>query len=246
MVVGGNGVSGQAFVDNAQFRDYTFKTFDANVLDMETAAIGTVAYSNGVPWIAGQALAADCRAFRAAVSRVQISHEAPRADCRCGVYGSKRLDHLRSIVSNMQVVRGETTADHVKRLLGEAASPNQVIAPERILALAFNKKARDEMQDRLERRGVRGVEVRTFHSFGYEIVREGVGWTFGGSTQKKTARALMKDAIQPNLVQTIENGAEATRNILTGFYLWRRDLVANMIGHGLVDFIANVLPKLFS
>ena len=34
--------------------------------------------------------------------------------------------------------------------------------------------------------------------------------------------------------------------ILTGFYLWRRDLVANMIGHGLVDFVGNVLPKLFS
>ena len=72
---------------------------------------------------------------------------------------------------------------------------NQDIAPERILALAFNKKARDEMQDRLERRGVQGVEVRTFHSFGYEIVRDGLGWTFGGSTQKKTAKALMKSAI---------------------------------------------------
>ena len=34
--------------------------------------------------------------------------------------------------------------------------------------------------------------------------------------------------------------------ILTGFYLWRRDLVANMIGHGLVDFVANVVPQLFS
>ena len=34
--------------------------------------------------------------------------------------------------------------------------------------------------------------------------------------------------------------------ILTGFYLWRRDLVANMIGHWLVDFVANVVPKLFS
>jgi membrane protease YdiL (CAAX protease family) len=34
--------------------------------------------------------------------------------------------------------------------------------------------------------------------------------------------------------------------ILTGFFLWRRDLVANMIGHGLIDFVANVLPKLFS
>jgi membrane protease YdiL (CAAX protease family) len=33
--------------------------------------------------------------------------------------------------------------------------------------------------------------------------------------------------------------------ILAAFYLWRRDLVANMIGHFTVDFVANVLPKLF-
>ena len=45
-------------------------------------------------------------------------------------YWPGNLDHLQSIVANMQVVRGEITADHVKRLLGEAASPNQVIAPE--------------------------------------------------------------------------------------------------------------------
>jgi|SRR5882724_1092577 len=34
--------------------------------------------------------------------------------------------------------------------------------------------------------------------------------------------------------------------ILTGFYLWRRDLAANMIGHGLVDFVANVIPRIFA
>jgi uncharacterized protein len=34
--------------------------------------------------------------------------------------------------------------------------------------------------------------------------------------------------------------------ILTAFYQWRRDLVANMFGHFLVDFVANVLPALFS
>jgi adenosylhomocysteine nucleosidase len=56
VVVGGNGVSGQAFVDNAAFREYTFRTFEASVLDMETAAIGMVAYSNGVPWIAFRSL----------------------------------------------------------------------------------------------------------------------------------------------------------------------------------------------
>ncbi len=34
--------------------------------------------------------------------------------------------------------------------------------------------------------------------------------------------------------------------ILALFYLWRRDLVSNMVGHFLVDFVANILPKLFS
>lgn len=56
LVIGGNGVSGPAFVDNAAFRDYTFNTFQANVLDMETAAVGMVAYANGVPYIAFRSL----------------------------------------------------------------------------------------------------------------------------------------------------------------------------------------------
>jgi len=45
-------------------------------------------------------------------------------------YWPGNLDHLQSVVANMQVVRGEVTADLVKRLLGESASPNQVLAPE--------------------------------------------------------------------------------------------------------------------
>ena len=56
LMLGGNGVSGQAFVDNTAFREYTFKTFQANVLDMETAAVGMMAYSNGVPYIAFRSL----------------------------------------------------------------------------------------------------------------------------------------------------------------------------------------------
>lgn len=56
VVVGGNGVSGAAFVDNAALREYTFRTFEANVLDMETAAIAHVAYANGLPFIAFRSL----------------------------------------------------------------------------------------------------------------------------------------------------------------------------------------------
>ena len=35
-------------------------------------------------------------------------------------------------------------------------------------------------------------------------------------------------------------------SLLAAFYLWRRDLLANMIAHFLVDFIGVVIPRLFS
>jgi adenosylhomocysteine nucleosidase len=56
VVVGGNGVSGMAFVDNAKLREWAYATFQARVLDMETAAVGHVAYANGVPFIAFRSL----------------------------------------------------------------------------------------------------------------------------------------------------------------------------------------------
>ena len=56
IVIGGHGVSGQAFIDNAAFREYARKTFDANVLDMESASAAQVAYANKTPFIAFRSL----------------------------------------------------------------------------------------------------------------------------------------------------------------------------------------------
>ena len=56
IVVGGSGVSGGAFIDNAAFRTWAFETFGARVLDMESAAVAHVAYANGVPFIAIRSL----------------------------------------------------------------------------------------------------------------------------------------------------------------------------------------------
>lgn len=56
LVVGGNGVSGQTFVDNAKFRDWAYKNFQADCLDMESAAVAHVAYVNGVPFIVFRSL----------------------------------------------------------------------------------------------------------------------------------------------------------------------------------------------
>lgn len=57
LVVGGNGVSGSTFVDNADFRGWVFDAFAqgderVHVLDMESAGTAFVAAANGVPFIA--------------------------------------------------------------------------------------------------------------------------------------------------------------------------------------------------
>ena len=56
VVVGGNGVSGATFVDNARYREWVWSTFQADALDMETAAVAIVAYENRVPFIAFRSL----------------------------------------------------------------------------------------------------------------------------------------------------------------------------------------------
>jgi len=56
VLVGGNGVSGSAFVDNADFRRYVFATFRAQLVDMESAAVAHVAYANDIPFIAIRSL----------------------------------------------------------------------------------------------------------------------------------------------------------------------------------------------
>jgi two-component system nitrogen regulation response regulator NtrX len=45
-------------------------------------------------------------------------------------YWPGNLDHLAAFIRNLMLVGGEITTEHVKRVLGEAASPNPSVAPE--------------------------------------------------------------------------------------------------------------------
>lgn len=56
LVVGGNGVSGMTFVDNAEYREWAYNNFEAQCLDMESAAVAHVAYVSDVPFIAFRSL----------------------------------------------------------------------------------------------------------------------------------------------------------------------------------------------
>lgn len=56
VIVGGNGLSGPAFVDNAALRIWAHGAFGAQVLDMESAAVAHVAHANGVDFIAARSV----------------------------------------------------------------------------------------------------------------------------------------------------------------------------------------------
>lgn len=56
VITDGNGVSNSFFVDDAEYRDWLWVTFEANAVDMETAAVARVAAERGVPYIAFRSL----------------------------------------------------------------------------------------------------------------------------------------------------------------------------------------------
>ncbi|WP_297506717.1 5'-methylthioadenosine/S-adenosylhomocysteine nucleosidase [uncultured Caulobacter sp.] len=56
VVVGGNGVSAPVFLDNAAYRKYLRATFEARLVDMESAAVAHVALVNKTPFIAFRSL----------------------------------------------------------------------------------------------------------------------------------------------------------------------------------------------
>lgn len=56
VVVGGNGVSAPVFLDNAAYRKYLRATFQARLVDMESAAVAHVALVNKTPFVVFRSL----------------------------------------------------------------------------------------------------------------------------------------------------------------------------------------------
>lgn len=49
--VGGNGVTGSVFLDNADYRQWLQRVYSAQVSEMESAAVGQVCFINDVDWV---------------------------------------------------------------------------------------------------------------------------------------------------------------------------------------------------
>lgn len=84
--VGGVGVSGTGFVDNADYRAYLHRIFAARVVDMESAAVAQVAWANRVPFLALRAIS-DLAGGEAEANGIDgamdaASHRVAEATCR--------------------------------------------------------------------------------------------------------------------------------------------------------------------
>lgn len=84
----------------------------------------------------------------------------------------------------------------------------------RILALAFNKKAAAEMNERLAQRGVAAVEVRTFHALGYHILRQKLGWRFDAKQAARQTRQLLRRAVNGHVQLPARRGVDPLDNFL--------------------------------
>jgi len=115
----------------------------------------------------------------------------------------KALNHLTGPIRVLAPAGSGKTTTLINRIVNLI---NFGIDPNKILALAFNKKAAEEMKQRLNDKQVitsnkldeGGVKVRTFHSFGYEIIRDHLHWQFPGKhLERSRTRQILKDSIDP-------------------------------------------------
>jgi len=91
---------------------------------------------NDEPWSPGRRIVAGCRAASRGliVARAEATHdahEAPQADCTCGVYASKSLEHLRTTGYARYGIHGEvnlwgTVVEHEQGWRAQFAYPKNL------------------------------------------------------------------------------------------------------------------------
>lgn len=91
---------------------------------------------NGIGWPPGQPLAFECREQRC--------HETPQANCTCGIYASKTLDHLRSLGYLENRIHGEVSlwgsvVEHEEGWRAQFAYPRNFTVPLSMVPLGMSR-----------------------------------------------------------------------------------------------------------
>jgi DNA helicase-2/ATP-dependent DNA helicase PcrA len=112
---------------------------------------------------------------------------------------------------------------------------NHGVPAGQILALAFNKKAAEEMAERLSKRGIPvarrfddvGVTMRTFHGLGYEIIRQQLGWRYQGDDGDQRCRELLRRAAVDVLKLPALRNEDPVSGLMASLSQVKTDLLAD-------------------
>lgn len=115
----------------------------------------------GEPWHPGRALAARCRASTV-VGRSRIKddiHDAPHADCTCGIYAAKTLHYFRSAGCERHGIHGEVclwgmVIEHELGCRAQFAYPKNLVLPTDTLPFTVGA-----IQDRLRELVAYGIQI---------------------------------------------------------------------------------------
>jgi hypothetical protein len=116
--------------------DYISPIIGYRVWQWDTTGLKSVC---GEPWHPGQPLVAGCRVYSAGkiVGRAEAAqggHVVPQADCTCGVYAAKNLEHLRQFGYERYGIYGEvylwgTVIEHEQGWRAQFAYPKNLYLP---------------------------------------------------------------------------------------------------------------------
>jgi hypothetical protein len=119
---------------------------------------------NGEPWLPGRPLAAGCRAatlrtIAGLAKAVHDPHELPHADCTCGVYAAKNLEHLRQIGYERRGIHGAVSlwgklVEHKLGWRAQFAYPKSFFLPPNAIPFRFS-----EIEARLKRVIAFGADI---------------------------------------------------------------------------------------
>lgn len=113
--------------------DYIFPVVGYRVWQWDATELKSL---NGIGWHPGQALAFECREQRC--------HETPQANCTCGIYASKSLDHLRRLGYLDNRIHGEVSlwgsvVEHEEGWRAQFAYPKEFLVPISLVPLNMGK-----------------------------------------------------------------------------------------------------------
>ena len=138
--------------------DYISPIVGCRVWQWDTTGLKSLNFES---WSPRKPLAAECRAASHGiiVGRAEAAHDAPQANCTCGVYASKSLEHLRTTGYAKYGIHGEvnlwgTVVEHELGYRAQFAYPKNFALPPDTLPFTLA-----EIQSRLQMLTAYGVDI---------------------------------------------------------------------------------------